>query len=213
MVSPVVYNRSTDLDSARREVADHPAEAPPGTRTAGSVEQSLIPGTRLPATLMTGAVVIPGGSPVPVVVETAEPRRIWMGQAVLGPSDRVQVTLSLATQNRADGARGIALDPERLVPGLPGRTTVRHASAAAGLAGAALQAASDYAQAATRQGSISMFDGVGSIVVGGQLPEPWTYLAARVAQEFQARGTPAGWVTTTEVPAGVRFIILITGAS
>lgn len=221
VLSPVVFNRSTDVDSARRETTDHPvdgaasktAEAPPATRGTGSAVPSLAPGTRLPATVLTGAVVVPGGSPVPVVVETSDPHGIWMGQAVLGPGDRVQVTLSLATQNRTGGVRGIALDSERLLPGIPGRTTVRHSSTAAAMAAAALQATSDYAQAAARQGSISMFDGLGSIVVGGQLPEPWTYLAARLAKEFQAPGTPGGWVTTTEIPAGAQITILITGAS
>ncbi len=218
---PVVYNRSTDVDSTRRETTEHladgaaskTAEASPATRGTGSAVPSLVPGTRLPATLLTGAVVVPGGSPVPVVVETSEPHGIWMGQAVLGPGDRVQVTLSLATQNRTGGMRGIALDSDRLLPGIPGRTTVRHSSTAAAMAAAALQATSDYAQAAARQGSISMFDGLGSIVVGGQLPEPWTYLAARLAKEFQAPGTPGGWVTTTEIPAGAQLTILITGAS
>lgn len=220
-LSPVVYNRSTDVDAARRETTDHPAdvagsktaEAPPGMRGTGGAVPSLAPGTRLRATLLTGAVVVPGGSPVPVVVETSEPHGIWMGQAVLGPGDRVQVTLSLAAQNRTGGARGIALDSERLLPGIPGRTTVRHSSTAAALAAAALQATSDYAQAAARQGSIGVFDGLGSIVVGGQLPEPWTYMAARLAKEFQAPGTPGGWVTTTEIPAGTQIAILITGAS
>jgi hypothetical protein len=218
---PIVYNRSTDVDSARRETTEHLAdgaasktgEASPATRGAGSALPSLAPGTRLPATLLTGAVVVPGGSPVPVVVETSEPHGIWMGQAVLGPGDRVQVTLSLATQNRTGGTRGIALDSDRLLPGIPGRTTVRHSSTVAAMAAATVQATSDYAQAAARQGSLSVFDGLGSIVVGGQLPEPWTYLAARLAKEFHAPGTPGGWVTTTEIPAGTQITILITGAS
>jgi hypothetical protein len=217
---PVVYNRTTDAESTRRETADpigvasaNASASPHGTGTAGGVAQALAPGTRLPATLVTGAIVIAGGSPVPVVVETAEPHGIWTGQALLGPGNRVQVTLTSANQNRASGARGIVLDPDRLMPGLVGRTTVRYSSAAAAMATAALQAASDYAQAAARQGSIGVFDGLGSITVGGQLPEAWTFLAARVAREFQARETPGGLVTTTEVPAGARLIILVTEGS
>jgi hypothetical protein len=50
-------------------------------------------------------------------------------------------------------------------------------------------------------------------MVGGRLPEAWTFLAARVAREFQARETPGGLVTTTEVPAGARLIILVTEGS
>jgi hypothetical protein len=214
---PVVYNRTTDVESTRRDTADSigvgSAKASASPRGTGAAAPALVPGTRLPATLVTGAIVIAGGSPVPVVVETAEPHGVWTGQAVLGPGNRVQVTLTLATQNRTSGARGIVLDPDRLLPGLLGRTTVRYSSAAAAMATAALQAASDYAQAAARQGSMSVFDGLGSIVVGGQLPEAWTFLAARVAREFQARETPGGLVTTTEVPAGAQLIILVTEAS
>jgi hypothetical protein len=215
--SPIVYNRSADADSAQQVTVDpaalKTARSAPGIRTAGVSASSLVPGMRLQATLLTGVLVIPGGSPVPVIVETADPRGIWVGQAVLGPGERIQVTLVLASHDRADGARGIALDPERLLPGLPGRTTVRHSSAATALATAALQAASDYAQATARQGSITVLGGLGPVAIGGQVPEPWTYLAARLAQEFQARGTAGEWVTTTEISAGTQLMILVTGAS
>jgi hypothetical protein len=218
-LSPVVYNRATDGESAQRETAGSAgtasANAPASSRgaaTPGGAGQTLVPGTRLPATLVTGAIAITGGSPVPVVVETAEPHGVWTGQAVLGPGNRVQVALTLATPHRASEARGIVLDPDRLVPGLLGRTTVRYSAAAAGMATAALQAASDYAQAAAGQGNFSVFDGLGSIAVGAQLPDAWTYLAARVAREFQSRESPGGLVTTTEVPAGTPLIILVTEA-
>ncbi len=206
---PIVYNRSAEVDPAQHEPTDHPAT----TTSSRSAQPRLVPGTRIPATLVTGIVAIPGGRAVPVVVETANPHGVWMGQAVLGPGDRVHVTLTLAGQGRADEARGIALEPDRLLPGLSGRTTIQHSSAAAAMAAAALQAASDYAQAIARQGSISVFEGWGSVVLGGQVPEPWTYVAARLAQEFQAKGTQGGWVSTTEVPAGTQIIILITGAT
>jgi hypothetical protein len=220
-LSPIVYNRLADADSTPHEAVGHLTDptlpkisgSALGPRIPGGLVPSLVPGTRLPATLLTGVVVVPGGTPVPVAVETGDPHGIWVGQAVLGPGDRVQVTVALPVQQRADGVRGIALDPERLLPGLPGRTTIRHSSAVAAMATAALQAASDYAQAAARQVSIGMYGGLGSIVVGGQQPEAWTFLAARLAQDFQARGAPGGWVSTTEIPAGTQLIILITGAS
>jgi hypothetical protein len=217
--SPIVYNRSADADSVQRAAGDLPADADAktagaasGIRAATGSASSLVPGMRLQATLLTGVLVVPGGSPVPVIAETADPRAIWMGQAVLGPADRIQITLALASHDRVDGGRGIALDPERLFPGLPGRTMVRHSSAATALATAALQAASDYAQAAARQGSVT-FLGWGPMTIGGQVPEPWTYLAARLAQDFQARGSVGGWVTTTELSAGAQLLILITGVS
>jgi hypothetical protein len=148
---------------------------------------------------------------MPVVVETANPTGVWIGQAVLGPADRVQVTVALTVQNRGDSVRGVALDPEHLIPGVPGRTTVRHASTAASMAAAALGAASDYAQAAARQGSV-IFPEWWGLGVSGQVPPAWTYLATRVSQEFGARGTTTGgWVMTTEIPAGTPIIILVTG--
>jgi len=202
--SPVVYNRSTDREGAQPEAASRPAPA-------SSPQPALALGTRLQATLVTGAVVLPGGSPTPVVVETANPAGVWLGQAVLGPADRVQVTLVLMAQNRADAVRGVALDPAHLTPGLSGRTTTRHSSTAAAMATAALGAASDYAQAAAGQGGAASLDwwGVGG---GGQMPSPWAYLAARVAQEFQARSAGSGgWVTTTEIPVGTPIVILVTG--
>lgn len=218
--SPIVYNRLADADSTPHETVGHLTDpALPktsgsalGPRTSNGPVPSLVPGTRFPATLLTGVIVVPGGTPVPVAVEAADPHGIWVGQAVLGAGDRVQVTVALPVQNRADGVRGIALDPERLVPGLPGKTTVRHSSTVAAMTTAALQAASDYAQAAARQVSIGMYGGLGSIV-GGQHSDAWTYLAARLAQDLQARGAPGGWVSTTEIPAGTHLIILITGAS
>jgi len=176
--SPVVYNRTADRDGAQVEAPSRPA---PGA----SPQPSLAPGTRIPATLLTGAVVVAGGPPTPVVVETSTPSGIWMGQAALGPADRVQVTLTLVAQNRAEAVRGVALDPERLVPGVPGRTTVRRPSAAAALAAAAIGAAGDYAGAAAGQGVFFDWWGAGA---NGQAPPAWTYLAARLAREFEKIG-------------------------
>ncbi|TMI76782.1 MAG: hypothetical protein E6H04_14740 [Bacillati bacterium ANGP1] len=148
-----------------------------------------------------------------MVVETASPAGVWIGQAVLGPADRVQLTVTLAAQSRGDApVRGVALDPEHLIPGVPGRTTMRHSSTAASMAAAALGAAGDYAQAAARERGAPFIDWWG-LGVGGEVPPAWTYLAARIANEFEARGAHAGgWVTTTEIPAGTPIVILVTGA-
>jgi len=217
-VPPVIYNRTAEALAAQPEgagIAD-----PSAVKSSGALSSSrnigspgLAPGARVPGSLLTGATVVAGGPPVPVVVEAVDPHGIWTGQAVLGPGDRVQITLTLAAQNRSDAVKGVALDPQRLVVGLAGHTTVQHSSAAATATAAALQAASDYAQAVARQGSFSVLEGWGPVVVGGQVPDPWTYFAARLAQEFQPRSTAGGWVTTTEVPAGTPLLILVTGAS
>lgn len=221
VVSPVVYNRLADADSVQQATLDHPIPpaaskttgSAPGTGNPGGVARTFAQGMRLQATLLTGAVVVPGGPPVPVVVETTEPHGTWLGQATLGPAERVQITFVLTNHDRAEGVRGIALDPERLLPGIQGQTTIRRSGAAAAMATATLQAAADYAQAAARQGSINVLGGGGFVALGGQVPEAWTYLAARLAQEFQARGAAGGWVMTTEIPAGTPLMILVTGAS
>src|SRR5207253_5664515 len=93
--SPVVYNRTTEREPGQVETAGR-------LTPAGPPQPSLSPGTRIPATLVTGAVVVPGGSPMPVVVETANPIGVWIGQAVLGPADRVHLTVTLAAQSRGD---------------------------------------------------------------------------------------------------------------
>jgi hypothetical protein len=159
--------------------------------------------------------VASGGPPVPVIVESENPHAVWTGQATLAPGDRIQLALSLSTGpgNRGPAIRGIGLDPDRLLPGLAGRTAVRHSSAAAAMTTAALQAASDYAQAQAQQGTFGLLGGFSGAFLGGRTPEAWSFLAARLAQEFQARSSPGGWVTITEVPAGTRLTILVTGAS
>ncbi len=217
-LSPLVYNRDTDLEGHRREgsaAATDPigaARGPAGENTSAP-SGSLVAGSRVSGTLLTGALVVPGGPPVPVLVETTDPHRVWVGQAVAGPGDRVQMTLTLTAPHGGEAARAVVLDPVGLFPGLTGHTTIRHASVATALAAATLQATSDYAQAAARQGSVSFGGPLGPIVLGGQAPEPWTYLAARLAQDFQARGNQGGWITTIELPAGTPLVILIMGAS
>jgi hypothetical protein len=217
--SPVVYNRSGEASAGSgdaEKAQGGPETGRTGARAAADTaapDKRFAPGTRLDATLVTGAMVVAGGSPVPVIAESADPHALWTGQATLAPGDRIQLVLSLSNGGRGGAVRAIALDPDRRLPGLAGHTTVRHSSAAAAMAAAALQAASDYAQAEAHQGTFGVLGGFSGIFLGGQTPEAWTFLAARLAQEFQTRSTSGGWVTTTEVPAGTRLTILVTGAS
>lgn len=217
-ISPLVYNRSSELEAQRHEgsaAAADPAVSGrgPARGETPALPGPLVPGSRISGTLLTGALVVPGGPPVPVVAETADPHAIWTGHAVSGPGDRVHMTLAMGAQRRTETVRAVVLDPGTSFPGLQGHSTMRHPSVVAALTAAALQAASDYAQAVSRQGSVGVGSVWGPVVVGGQVPEPWTYLAARLAQDFQARGNQGGWVTTIEIPAGTPLVILIMGAS
>src|SRR2546427_3271087 len=77
-VSPVVYNRTVEREAGQAETTGR-------LTPSGPPQPPVPPGTRIPASLVTGVVVVPGGSPTPVVVETANPAGVWIGQAVLGP--------------------------------------------------------------------------------------------------------------------------------
>ena len=200
---PVIYNRTAG------STGDHPAEpageAVESTRLLGA-------GTRLSGRLVTGILVVPGGPPAPVVVEAGDPPGIWLGQAVLAPGGRVQITLQLAGQDRGHAVRALALDPERLVPGLTGRTSMEPPAAGPAMATAALGAAADYAQTAARQGTVGAFDGWDPFSGGGPAPA-WTYVAARLAQALDTRGLSGTRMPATEIPAGAQIVILVMGGS
>ncbi|HLW60650.1 MAG TPA: hypothetical protein VKV57_12095 [bacterium] len=203
--SPVVYNRAADASATTPT-----APADPSPANAHDAGPSLAPGTRLSATLVTGILNVPGGPPVPVVVQVADPPGIWLGQAVVGPAGRIQMTLVEKQQGHL--VRGLALDPGSLVPGLSGRTSMRHPAAANAVAAATLQATADYLQAVARQDTVNIFDG-GVQISGGQTAPAWTYVAARMAQELSPPGAPGSWVPTIEIPTGTPLIILVTEAS
>src|SRR5262249_48638006 len=90
--SPLVYNRTTDLEAQRRESSPGPTEPPAAARGSAGGDMSPAPGalsagSRVLGKLVTGALVVPGAAPVPVVVEAAEPHGVWVGQAVAGPGE------------------------------------------------------------------------------------------------------------------------------
>lgn len=210
---PVVYNRTAgsagDRPSAAPEVPSSPAEP------AGEAVEStrlLVPGTRLSGRLVTGILIVPGGPPAPVVVEAGDPPGIWLGQAVVAPGGRVQITLQLAGQDRMHAVRALALDPERLVPGITGRTSMEPPAAGPAMATAALGAAADYAQTAARQGNVGAFDGWDPFSAGQPAPA-WTYVAARLAQALDSRGLSGTRMPATEIPAGAQLVILVMGGS
>jgi len=210
---PVIYNRTAgsagDRPAAASDVPSSPAEP-----TGEAVESThpLVPGTRLSGRLVTGILVVPGGPPAPVVVEAGDPPGIWLGQAVLAPGGRVQITLQLAGQDRVHAVRALALDPQRLVPGLTGRTSTEPPAAGPAMATAALGAAADYAQTAARQGNVGAFDGWDPFAGGGPAPA-WTYVAARLAQALDPRGLSGTRMPVTEIPAGAQTVILVMGGS
>jgi hypothetical protein len=104
---------------------------------------------------------------------------------------------------------GVALDPEQLAAGLPGRLVVRRRAAAAAAITALAQAAADYTQAVARAGQISVTEGTAQVSLGGAAPG-WTYAASRLADALGPQA--AGTIETLEVAAGTRCLILLTGA-
>src|SRR5579884_2155280 len=192
----------------------HPPAAEPHAVTRPARPRWAV-GQRIAARLATGVVAIAGGPPLPVAAESDDPAATWLGSATVGPDGLVQITLSPATPDaaadRPGGVRGIALDPARLSPGLPGRTTLRQPRAAGALVAAMLQGAADYVQALAQQGQVTLVGGWAQVATGAPAPA-WTYLAARLAQGMGVRGSAAGPIETTELDAGTRVEILVTEA-
>jgi len=204
--SPVVYARDTVLDTAETPVASARAGSDDGR--AGSPVRKI--GERIPVRLVTGIIAASGVLPVPVVAEGTADGTTWLGQASAQPDGRVHISFQLAGGSGLDGAAaaGVALEPDRLSAGLPGRVTVRRRAAAAAAMGAVVQAASDYAQALARAGQISITDSAGLLTVAGAAPA-WTYAAARLGDALSTE-TPGATVETIEIPAGTPLIILVT---
>jgi hypothetical protein len=148
---------------------------------------------------------------MPVIAESDAPAATWLGQATLGAEGLVQVTFALASPGQQGGVRGVALDPDRLVPGLTGRVTLRHPHAAAAVMAAALQAASDYVQALARQGEAIFADGWAQLALGQTAPA-WTYAASRLARVLDPAAGVGGPVETAEIAGGSHLKILVTEA-
>ncbi len=217
-LSPIVYDRAAPtadaVDPHRGGSGSGAAEAAPATdvapatgtaraQTATSANRHWSRGQRVPARLATGAVVVAGGPPMPVVAESTEPEGVWLGHATLGPEGLVQVTFALGA------IHGVALDPARLAPGLAGRTAMRHPQAAGMVITAALQATADYVQALARQGQVTLVDGWAQLTAGSPAPA-WTYLAGRLAQGLDVRAAGGGPVATMELDPNTPLVILLT---
>jgi hypothetical protein len=203
-VSPVVYDSAGGGARGPEPGAGAAsADAPP--------RQRVIAGQRVPARLATGVIVVAGAPSVPVVAESPDLPLTWLGQAVLDSDGRVQMTFVPASREGSPGVRGVALAPDRLVPGLAGRTAVRHPHAAGALVTAAVQATADYIQALARRGQVTLVDGWAQLAEGSPGPA-WTYLAERLAHGIDLRGTASGPVETTEIDPGASLVILVTEA-
>ncbi len=225
-LSPIVYDRAAPTadaaDPPRRGQAapggsgSGATEAAPATdvapatggvraQTTTSANRHWSRGQRVPARLATGAIVVAGGPPMPVVAESTDPAAVWLGHATLGPEGLVQVTF-------VSGAiHGVALDPARLASGLAGRATMRHPQAAGMVITAALQATADYVQALARQGQVTLVDGWAQLTAGSP-PPAWTYLAGRLAQGLDVRAAGGGPVATMELDPNTPLVILVTEA-
>jgi len=204
--SPIVYDRfATDAATSPAPV-EHSAALPGGAGTQGPVSRWAA-GQRVVARLVTGIVAVSGGPSSPAIAQTADPAATWLGQATLGADGRVQVLFTLAGQSGA--VRGVALDPDRLVPGLLGHTELRHPQAAGAALKAAAQAAADYARALAQQGQLTLAGGWAGLALGQPGPA-WAYLASSLADGIAPRSSVSGPVETSEVAAGAPLVILLT---
>jgi hypothetical protein len=205
-LSPIVYARDAgaNLAGPRTRPPQDTADAPGtgATDTTGATPgASRKPGDRIAARLLTGIIVASGVPSVPVVADGGDGTP-WLGRAAAEADGRVHISFT-------SPAAGVALDPEQLAAGLPGKLVVRRRAAAAVAIGALAQAAADYTQAVARAGQIGVAEGAAQVTIGGAAPG-WTYAASRLADVLSPQG--GGTVETLEVPAGTRCLILITGA-
>ncbi len=204
--SPLVYERDAPPpEQAGRGNAAAPAD---GAQSPGEDAHWTV-GARLTARLATGVLVASSGTPSPAIAETEHPAAAWLGEATLSPDGRIEIRFTL-TQGRST-THGVALDPDHLVPGLAGRTTLRQPQAAAAALIAAAQATAAYGQALAQQG-LTLSGSWGQATVGQAAP-PWAYLASSLAGTVAPRGGPSGPIATSELPAGAPLVILVTEAS
>ena len=207
--SPIVYDR--DRDEVESGVLPAAGSASSGGRAeepmdATSADQRLATGVRVGAHLATGVLVASGEPPSPAIAETTSPAATWLGQATLGADGRVQIVFTVA--RRGDVVRGVALDPDRLVPGLAGRTELRQPQAAAAALTAAARGAAEYVRALAQQG-LTLAGGWGQLTLGQPAP-PWAYLASSFADGIAPRSGVPGPVETSEISAGAPLFILVT---
>jgi len=205
--SPIVYDRDRD-EAESVPAAARATSVGRGPMDVGSAGQLLAAGMRLEARLATGVLVASGGLPSPAIAETSGPVFTWLGHATLGVDGRVQIEFTVA--RRGDVVRGVALDPDRLVPGLPGRTELRQPRAAAAALTAAARAVAEYARALAQQG-LALAGSWGQMTLGQAAP-PWAYFASSFADGIAPRGDVPGPVETSEISAGTPLLILVTEA-
>jgi hypothetical protein len=219
--SPIVFSRAQEPGADASPAV--PGEGPSallrgavggeGTGPAGPGPRSprggWTVGQRVSARLVTGAVGIGGNISSPVIAEGPDPGVFWLGNATLGPGGVLQIAFTLASSPRDAPVRGIALDPDRLTPGLPGRTVWRRPHVAAEVLASAAQAATTYLQDLARQGQLTIGDGWARVAVGQAAP-PWAYLAAQLARQLDLQVRATSPVETVELAPHTPLLIVVT---
>ena len=215
--SPVVYARDISPDSGQ---PSEPRSASSPELRATSESKTIKVGDRVPAQLVTALIVAAGTAPVPVVAQGTD-GSTWLGYAGLEPDRRIHILFRAVDRTRTGAAsgtppafvtpsNGVALDRERMSPGLPGRVVIRRGATAAAAIAAVAQAASEYVQAVARAGQFTVSDGGTQISVGAPAPA-WTYAASHFADMLNPQ-TARVAIETFELDLGTPCYILITGA-
>ena len=211
--SPVVYARDATGDTAP---SPEPRSAPAAPRALLG-PRTLKVGDRIAARLVTAVIVAADVPPVPVVAQGGD-GSTWLGYAGLQSDRRVHISFRAVDHAGASsevglplaGINGVALDPESMSPGLPGRAVIRPGATVVASITAVAQAASEYVQAVARAAQFTVSDGGTQITVGGPAPG-WTYAASHFADMLNSQ-TARIAIETFEVGPGAPCLILITGA-
>ena len=199
-------------DEASLTDAGDAVQSEPQTVQASALA-ALQPGTRIPATLVTGIRVTEQTS-IPVVAETKGnwcrngqcPNITWLGTARLSAGDRVEVTLKEAvvdTEPRSVSA--VSLGDDETI-GLQATTQNATVEVARDLLQSAVGGASDYLEALVSQKQITFQDG--AVIQEGQVPGIETFILGRFAELISPPATLSEQVKVASVPAGTTFTIL-----
>ena len=168
---------------------------------SASLNQAVLPGTQIEAELATGLLIYQGGeSPV---VATDSMGRMWIGNATLDDSRRVNVTF-----NQVDGmtTNAIALS-DNSYPGLYANIDEKTPSLIADLFRGSVSAFSNYVQDRADDGEVIV---VNDTVIGrDDTPDIEYYLADSVARLFSLPEGEQAMIRVAEVKPGTKFKILV----
>lgn len=204
----------TDLPAARLlDTGQDPSSAPANAPNPTTFLNALLPGARLPSTLVTG-VAVTEGTTSPVVAETrgdwcgrgACPPITWVGEASLVGVDRVGLTFTQASVgDRAERVTAAAFGSDNL-PGVAAEVSDQTPAAAQDLLRAAAGGVARYVEVLSDQQTVRT-DGE-STIIEDRVPGVESFILGQVAGLFGAPDEHTTVVRVARVPEGTPVTLL-----